>query len=342
MAPPDLTEYLRAMGGIGQAAQADNPFRPLEDTSNTINQGLYGIASRHGTKGAGEALVAGLLSGLVGGVGDNLGRQFVGNQEDLATQAFRDMNSGKAISREGLSPSVFSRVQQLGVAQQMADAAQAEAMRAKAEDRANQLQDAITLKAAPSATDMRDHYSPEFLAQHNIPTDAPNDEVRARLQEEVKNRIPPKALDDIEHGTSLVKQLQGLSPLIDEMSNNNLGRVIKSRSLDTPEGEYQNRLKSLSDELAKQFAGRTSWPSIEQQLSSLTVNQLGSKEALKKVVANLTGLLQGSIEDKVGIYGQAGYDALEKAKTKAEKKNDTDLSKYTPAQLEYMKAKGML
>jgi hypothetical protein len=118
--PNDLSDYLRAFGGIDQAAQQDNPYAPIEQISNTVNPAIYQAAGQS-TKGVGAALVAGLLSGLVGGTGENLGKQFVGNQQDLAAQAMRDMQSGNAISPGGMSRSVFSQVQQLGAAKQMAD-----------------------------------------------------------------------------------------------------------------------------------------------------------------------------------------------------------------------------
>lgn len=272
--PPDVNDYLRALTGIEQGTDEDSPFTGLQSGARDAQK--FAIANSPKAS-FGSALLGGILTGAMSGLADRGQRGYQDDQNAQVQGALDNWRQGKTFDRGSMGSSVFNRLQNFTQASDIAKQQGDEA-------EASQLANAIKLKAAPNAKDL----------------EGP--------------KIPDKALTDIVHGNDLVSQVNDLVPLVDKMSDTNLGRVVASTSLDTPEGMYQNKLKVLSDELAKQFAGRSSWPSIEQQLSALTVRQLGSKTALKTVVQNLSQLLNNATEDRAGTYGQKGYDLLNQIK----------------------------
>lgn len=302
----------------------------------------------------GQALLGGLLQGGLGGLMQGFGEaQVQAHQSDVANKLLDALSgpNGTDYSALAADPDLakYSTLLKFGDAQAAAEkqAKLDELVNKFALERANVkpepfttgveghpdqiihgLVDPYTGKFNPigsvedkfksSVEDNKPKYDPQFLKDRGIDPNAPEEQIKFQLSESVRNKIPGKALDDLTHSQSLVSQLDSLNPLIDGMANNNAGRIYNSLSLDTPEGQYQNRLKVLSDELAKQFAGRTSWPSIEQQLSALTVRQLGSKDALKSVVNNMKDMLQNEQDDKASKYGEAGYRALSEIQDKVQ------------------------
>lgn len=310
MAGPDYTSILTALMGADKAAEETNPWSGLEGFSNSFGTALTQASPQYDLQ---DNLIAGLLTGAVSGLSKNFSTSYKNEQRDYAAQAVKDLIEGKSLSKpDGISPSVFNSLrgseQAMSLAKMQSD-----------QNRQDELDAQIKLKQTPNASELRDRYSDEFLTSHGIPLDAPREQIGAMLSEErqrkileSKDKIPDKAISEIAHGTDLIEQVKTLTPLIDQMSWGNPVRIGKSYSLDTPEGMYENKLHVLSEELAKQFAGRTSWPSIQQQLKSLTVRQVGSKDALKEVVGNLQSLLTNQVEDRASGYGQKGYDLLER------------------------------
>lgn len=332
MAGLDFSTILAALGGTDKAAAESDPFAGLSDFGTSLAGTVLKTALPAGGPltqyspyatipkyDIGGGIAAGLASGLLSGVADNLSEGYKTRQEDLAHQALTSVFSGNPLSRpDGMSPSVFSAVQKISDAQTISDT-QEEA------DRKQRLTDAITLKQTAAGKEIIDPYSADFKTQHGLDPNATPAEVRQALHEEDKNRLPPKTIEDLSHGATLTEDVKSLSSLIDQMSESSIAdstigaaeRTYKSMSLDNPEGRYLNKVKYISDALTKQFAGRASFAAIQQMAAALTPRQIGSKAALKEVVNNLAATLEGENSQRAESFGQAGYDALDKAKTLA-------------------------
>lgn len=108
----DLDTLFQALLLTDKQAKESNPFSGLEDTGDLLRKALIPAAANYGV---GENLAAGLLSGIIGGVGANLGRRYEDSQNAMARDLLSDAIAGRALTRpDSMAPSVFSTVQNAG------------------------------------------------------------------------------------------------------------------------------------------------------------------------------------------------------------------------------------
>lgn len=108
----DLTQLLQVLQQSDQAAAASSPYKPLEDASSSIQQAV--MQSSVGAK-PGEAAIAGLLSGLLGGGASYLSNNYKAEQNAMAQDALMGAISGKTLQKpEGMNASVFAPINRVG------------------------------------------------------------------------------------------------------------------------------------------------------------------------------------------------------------------------------------
>lgn len=313
--PPEFSQLLQASLGADKAIDEDDPYAPMQRGARTIDEALL----QHAQQGSiGQGIAAALLSGAFGGVSDNLSRGYHEDQNAAVQAALPDVLNGRAISQGNMGPSVFNRLQQEGAIRKVEEAK-------SQQDLQDEINARIKEKAAPTYADLHKSpsgYSPEFKIAHKIDPEASDAEVRATLHEDEKTGIQPKQKDALNQGESIINQLDDLAPKLGEikkLGDNNAMRAIKSFSLDTPEGKYQNTLQRLSDQLAFQFGHRVSWASIKQQLDALSLRQLGSVDAFNDILSGVKASLRRANEGEASTYsnGPEVLQTIRDTQTKA-------------------------
>lgn len=101
----DLGEQLIAslLLGAEKDALADSPFAPISSAADLVGKTLIQASPHYGI---GENILAGLLTGAVGGGADYLSHQYANNQNDLLQSVFANPTAGKP---DGLSDSIFNK-----------------------------------------------------------------------------------------------------------------------------------------------------------------------------------------------------------------------------------------
>ena len=147
MAGPDYTSILTALtGGTDKAIEETNPWSGLESFTNQFGSAITQAAPNYDLQ---DSLIAGLLTGAIGGLTKNFSNSYKNEQKDYASQAVKDLIEGKALSRDTYqgNPSVFNVLEQSKNAVDLANSQDAL-------ERQRALDQQIQLKQTPGYEDL--------------------------------------------------------------------------------------------------------------------------------------------------------------------------------------------
>lgn len=105
----DVSWLFNALVGADKTAADSSPFAPMRQTSNDLTSAILKASPGRSAK---DVAIASLLTGLFGGFADRLDSSYRDEQNVLARDVMRDYLAGKPIERPaGMSPSVFSGIE---------------------------------------------------------------------------------------------------------------------------------------------------------------------------------------------------------------------------------------
>jgi hypothetical protein len=109
----DLSVLLQSLLAADKQAAEDDPFLPLANFGNQMGDLVVQASPRGSVK---ENLLAGLITGLTGGIAQNLGQGYRDRQGVLARDVLFNELEGSPITERprGMSPSVFSGLRNTG------------------------------------------------------------------------------------------------------------------------------------------------------------------------------------------------------------------------------------
>lgn len=109
----DATTLYQILAQANEENQAASPYAGFNDAMGQIGDASIQLGAKSGDYKTG--IIGALLSGLVGGAGKSLSNSWVADQNTQAADLLNQAISGRAIARpDGMSPSVFSKVQNSG------------------------------------------------------------------------------------------------------------------------------------------------------------------------------------------------------------------------------------
>ena len=107
----DIGAIFQILASADKQAQASNPYSGFESVGDSLGN-LVTQAAGTGNYGYGEAIAAGLASGLIGGTAKGLGSNYRAEQNALAQQSIRDIFKGGDIFQpEGMHRDVWGAIQ---------------------------------------------------------------------------------------------------------------------------------------------------------------------------------------------------------------------------------------
>lgn len=110
----DLSAIFQALTNANTAAQKSSPYADFTNLSDQIGNVIVQQAAQRKASTQ-DAILAGLLTGLVGGGAQNLTNSYVTKQDSLARDVLASSLAGNEMERPtGMSPSVFSGIQNAG------------------------------------------------------------------------------------------------------------------------------------------------------------------------------------------------------------------------------------
>lgn len=113
MADVGLDSILLTLLGVQKDAEADSPFVPITDATDLIGKTLIQSSPNYSI---GENILAGLLTGAVGGLAQRGTKNYADEQSKLAQPVLDQILQGRSVFEkpEGLSDSIFTKVSNAG------------------------------------------------------------------------------------------------------------------------------------------------------------------------------------------------------------------------------------
>lgn len=330
--PPEFSQLLSASLGADKAIDEDNPYNPLQQGAQTIDQALLA----HAQQGSiGQGIAAALLSGVFGGVSDNLSRGYKEDQNSAVQAALPDVLNGRAISQGNMGPSVFNRLQQEGTIRKYEEEQKKQDLQDELDQYTSKLKTAApidTQREVATATAL----APLKLAEGKLQGDQQLKNEEALRQYEFdhkpassKSMVPPKARDLLAGDESLIHQVESLKDYLPDMASTQVMRAVRSldigghANLNTPEGQFENQLTSLGSRLALQFGKRVATEMIDREIKTLSLHRLGAtREDYRAAIDRLSGVLRDASDTEASAYddpngqSQEGTDLLRSIRAK--------------------------
>ena len=113
----DLNSIFAILAAADKQAQASNPYAGFEGIGNDLGNIIVKSAAQRDESGdsrygLGELIASGLLTGILGGTAQGLGRDYRAEQNSLAQQSVKDIFAGGDIFRpEGMNKDVWGAIQ---------------------------------------------------------------------------------------------------------------------------------------------------------------------------------------------------------------------------------------
>lgn len=341
--PPEFSQLLSASLGADKAIDEDDPYNPLQQGAQTIDQALLA----HAQQGSiGQGIAAALLSGVFGGVSDNLSRGYKEDQNSAVQAALPDVLNGRAITQGNMGPSVFNRLQQEGTIRKFDKEQKKQDLQDELDQYTSKLKIAGPIENENSINKMvaeapiqltidklkGDQQLKNEETLRGVPTYADTHRVD-------KSTVPPKARDLLAGDESLIHQVDSLKDYLPQMAGNQVMRATRSldigghANLDTPEGQYENQLTSLGSRLALQFGKRVATEMIDREIKTLSLHRLGAtKQDYQTAVDRLSGVLRDASDTEASAYddpngqSQQGTDLLRSIRAKMGSRNSGVMS----------------
>lgn len=117
--PIDFATALAAITGAQKASENENPWTTFAGMGDELGGAILRNSGNFDPK---ETIIASLISGLIGGVGQNLSNTYRDEQNTIANDQMKSILSGGALTRaDGQSPSVFHSMQNFDSANKFAN-----------------------------------------------------------------------------------------------------------------------------------------------------------------------------------------------------------------------------
>lgn len=107
----DFNTLFQTLNAANQGIAKEDPYLPISSFADNFGSTIVKNAPALGTK---DSLIAGLITGLTGGIFSGLGDEWQAEKSKLASTTLLNDLQGKDTVNDGLPPSVFSGIQNAG------------------------------------------------------------------------------------------------------------------------------------------------------------------------------------------------------------------------------------
>lgn len=243
-----------------------------------------------------QALGTGAALGIAKGIAQGLQDQYVAKENQKAQQVFKSVLAGQNPEMpQGMNPSIFSGIQNLGsifqIQQQQQAAAQKAALNKEAVGtllkarpdlipgylKTGQI-DAASGELTPSG------FKADFLQSHKIDPTAPTKQVEFQLKEEASG---DKAKDPAIAAKSGMENIDRLINMVDQLPDSGVERAVEGvLPITNKTNFFDQQAKSQAAALAKQMEGRVNDATLKAYVDSMTRHNGDTKEDLKQRLVN--------------------------------------------------------